>query len=73
MIHPLLTILFDSFLIGSTLTIIAGIAVESRIRRTPAVGAVAHRRTVSAGRPRTQSLAVRRRPAHRRGVMMRSS
>jgi len=73
MIHPLVTILFDCFLIGSTAAIIAGIALESRMQRAPAVGVPGHRRTANAGRPRTQSLAVRRRPAHRRGVMVRSS
>ena len=73
MIHPLLTILFDSFLIGSTLTIIAGIALDTRVRRVPAVGAPARGRIAHAGRPRTHSLAVRRRPAHRKGVMVRSS
>ncbi len=73
MIHPIVTILFDCFLIGSTAAIVAGIAIESRMQRGPAVGAPGHRRTAAAGRPRTHSLAVRRRPATRRGVMARSS
>ena len=38
MVNPFLTILFDAFLIGSALAIIAGLVQEQRANRLPAVG-----------------------------------
>lgn len=72
MVHPLLTTLFDIFLIGSTLAIVIGIALDTHMRREPSVGAVTHRRVPSADRRRTRPLTGRRLPSHRRGVMARS-
>jgi hypothetical protein len=38
MINPLLTVLFDFFLIGSAAAILAGMAREYFVSRTPSVG-----------------------------------
>lgn len=38
MVHPVLTALFDLFLIGSALLIVAGMVAEQRRQRQPAVG-----------------------------------
>ncbi|MGE5595139.1 MAG: hypothetical protein ACM3S1_03780 [Hyphomicrobiales bacterium] len=38
MVHPVLTVLFDSFLIGSALTVLAGMAAEYRASRVAAIG-----------------------------------
>jgi hypothetical protein len=72
MIHPILTIVFDAFLIGSTLTIILGIVAEARFNRGPAVGG-ARRHHPAARRPRHTVHLPGRRVAQRRGVMVRSA
>lgn len=46
MVNPVLTILFDLFLVGSALAIVAGMVNEYRASRTLAVGGGARRRTV---------------------------
>jgi len=71
MIHPLVTILFDVLLIGSTVSIIGGIAVDTYMHRQPSVGAPNHGRAPRAARRRTHSLTARRAAPHRRGVMLR--
>ncbi len=38
MINPVLTILFDIFIIGSGLAIVAGLIAEHRANRIPAIG-----------------------------------
>jgi hypothetical protein len=51
MVNPLLTLLFDLFLIGSALLILAGMAHESLSRREPAVGRAVHKPSSRTVRP----------------------
>lgn len=75
MVNPLLTLLFDLFLIGGALAIVAAMVQEYMRSRTPSVGdaeearrrvteaariLLAHRRT-AAGHPRVERAVTRRR------------
>ncbi len=46
MINPVLTILFDLFIVGSALTIVASLVAEQWAMREPAVGRVRRARPV---------------------------
>jgi hypothetical protein len=73
MIHPVLTVLFDIFLIGSTLSIIAAIAAEQYLARDPAIGSPHRSHRVAPATPvRHRAARPRRRLANRRGAMVRS-
>ncbi len=64
MVNPVLTIVFDLFVIGSAAVILAGLAGEYRAHRPPVVGA---RRNVFVARPRVpRAGAAPSRPAYRR-------
>jgi len=51
MVNPVLTILFDLFLIGGAAAIIAGMAAEAVAARRPGVGASRPARRVRQARP----------------------
>ncbi len=70
MVNPVLTILFDVFLIGSALAIIAGLVQEQRANRLPAVGSLPRtgREYRRAGKPSQISQYQARRRSPRRIV-----
>ena len=41
-VNPVITLLFDLFIIGSAVVILAGLAAEYQAHRTPVVGAKRH-------------------------------
>ena len=59
MVHPILTILFDLFIIGSAVTISAGMVAEYLASREPQVG------TTRKYQPKSQPQARRRGTVHR--------
>jgi hypothetical protein len=66
MVNPLLTILFDLFLIGSALAVTAGIAAEYLVTREPHVGTTRRPRRVSPAPHARRRATVHRFPAERR-------
>ena len=65
MVNPVLTILFDLFLIGAALAVTAGIAMEYLAQREPHVGTTRVRRMPSAPQPRRRAT-IHRMPSQRR-------
>jgi len=65
MVNPLLTILFDLFLIGSALAIAAAMATEYFLLREPHVGGARKARPAAPASPRRRAT-VHRIPAQRR-------
>lgn len=57
-VNPLLTALFDLFLIGSAIAIVTAMAIEHLDSRAPSVGAPQHK---AVARPRTGRAVVARR------------
>lgn len=67
MVHPVLTLLFDLFIIGSAVTIAAAMAAEYLVAREPQIGTTQRYQPKFAptARPRTRTT-VHRVSAHRR-------
>ncbi len=71
MVDPILTLIFDVFLIGSALAIIAGLLQEHRTNRIPSIGMGAGPRKSQGTLPEPSQISqyqARRRPARRRVV-----
>jgi hypothetical protein len=64
MVHPVLTILFDLFIVGSALAILGALVAEQYALRQPAIGRAVRPRVA----PRAVTVGGQRRP--RRGVRM---
>ena len=65
MVNPVLTILFDLFLVGSALAIAAAMATEYLVTREPHVGTSRPKPSITA-RPQRKQVPVHRMPAQRR-------
>lgn len=69
MVNPLITLLFDLFVIGSAAFVLAGLAAEYRAHRTPVVGTRRHFLTAErrpALKPFARAGAAPERPSYRR-------